>query len=1043
MPATAPRDIQTNIGHRGSSSGTLNGMQEWQVCISIVIIPPVLLLLQERVRSKNVKEACVINEECSFRNPNVLCINSFCNCSHPYVLTAAKLCLLRCLCSALISAPLVAASSHRGDMFTIALIVALAFVPLLLAGRYAYQKMLRRRDSSGRSSSSSFRRKRKRNRDASTSSSMTCILPEDMSLSEVDIDGVYLMRDNDGGEAQESRPQPRGPRRGSCMRDSSMPPRHPSGFFNQRDTKCPKVCFMPMRTHGIDKGLGGWSECLNAPVGVWAPQCHAGSRSKIRPAVGDVDSSSYESDDEVELPSSGTLVAKAEDDPCATPPRRKFKEERLRSHARRKTGQRLRVMRRAPDFDLAVRFLGAELVYNEQDECRSTPMHTLGFKNEQMRNIIDKHRIVVTVEVHEPRHTNVSLTKVSQKEITKKQEPLKTGEFVGKATGPLKSKLLEEYGGMPDLRSALEKSSSARQSSGPSAINDKNLDKAAIKSSSKETSGTDSGTAVVSADVSDTSSGVASTCATQAGKIPVSSTKVKTRSNDGDDTSRETARALLITSDLDEGSIPLSGSMSVSFVSSTSSSNVTYRVSDLADIPRLQNNVSEANNETGDGSIVVRLPLPRLASSAVQTESPHQPASSVTEFGEFLREVCESTQEFLPCRNTASSRRDVGTLVSDGSFEQPLKLSDLILLQHPEVGLTGFVAVDFTEAADANGGAEREGISLEAKTEREPELRLNTHGKVSAVGPISEVTCISNSSPKAAYSQRRLELEGSGRNEATTETVVERATEPDVHVAAPQLSQHVTFLPNCAVAILLPGGTIRTVDPEQQALSYASPQGTAAIRLEQRSPQARTAAVLGQATFESLYNAILQPPPDVTAAEEPSAPKDVNPVRATLSARALSSDEPLTTVMPIESPSGSPIKPDGAEATGISGSGAPSHFRQSRPRGSHSRSLSSSRMLAVTKAPGDAATEVASAAATVPERSGASANCVIGTAGASPEGPGGANGGQESRAQLLPPFKTFEEMYSDVCSRPSVKIPHWPVCSKKEERRGSDEDQTE
>ncbi|XP_049268765.1 uncharacterized protein LOC125757333 [Rhipicephalus sanguineus] len=47
------------------------------------------------VRAKNLNEACVSNQECSYGNPNVQCVNSLCNCSHPFELTAARLCLLR------------------------------------------------------------------------------------------------------------------------------------------------------------------------------------------------------------------------------------------------------------------------------------------------------------------------------------------------------------------------------------------------------------------------------------------------------------------------------------------------------------------------------------------------------------------------------------------------------------------------------------------------------------------------------------------------------------------------------------------------------------------------------------------------------------------------------------------------------------------------------------------------------------------------------------------------------------------------------------
>ncbi|KAH6926945.1 hypothetical protein HPB50_024282 [Hyalomma asiaticum] len=267
----------------------------------------------------------------------------------------------------------------------------------------------------------------------------------------------------------------------------------------------------------------------------------------------------------------------------------------------------------------------------------------------------------------------------------------------------------------------------------------------------------------------------------------------------------------------------------------------------MTDLPRLQNNVVAANNETGDGSVVLRLPLHRLTSSATQTESSRQPASSLTERGtqaqelpewpcrsgwplllktrrcdivprgtmdrpwtedirnavmqgnknylhqharrrhlaksattldetqcvlfkladevhpdatsssvapeviwstsmssEFTREGCESTQELR--ENTVSSVRDVRTVASDSSFEQPLKLTEVILLQRPEVGLRGFFPFDLPGSTNDQDGEECHGMSLEPNTVLEPALQLDTVLEDSAVGPTCEKRWTTDSS---------------------------------------------------------------------------------------------------------------------------------------------------------------------------------------------------------------------------------------------------------------------------------------------------------
>ncbi|KAH6920889.1 hypothetical protein HPB50_028124 [Hyalomma asiaticum] len=812
------------------------------------------------------------------------------------------------------------------------------------------------RDSSSCSSCrTKLRRKRRRYTDASTSSSTTCIVPKDMSVPDSDNDRVYLAEDNETDEEHESRRQPRGPHRGSCLRDSSIPHRHPSRFISQR----------PAKTHKI-----------------------ADSSTVL-----DVDGSLCEGDDELELHLSSTFPTKPAADPRITSLRRTLKEQRLRSRARRTTG--------------------AEVPYDEQDEGSFKAMHGLGFKDEQVLSVIGKHQVVVTVDVHEPRHVckaNVGESPNSPPVVPPSTRDLPEPEFVEdlqpshsfearlsdsliSTTGSLASAELLyvdtaavhcEAGQVTPEEDASKKgptfakrflsddkpvntahvqgfrnplkNSSTRHSS----IAEKKLDTATIDILAKGASWTDPSIAGMTVDVAKTSSDVTSTCVIPYRKSLVSFTKMKATSTDSDDTSLETARALLVFSDSNEGTIPPSRSMSISFVSSSSSSDPAHRVTDLAHLPSLQNNVSAANNDTGDGSVVLN--LPRLISSATQTDSSRLQASSLTERGtqaqelpewpchsgwphllkaprsdigprgttdrpwtedirnvvmqgnknylhqharrrylaksatnldetqcvlfkldeelqpdatsssvapeiiwttsmssEFTREGCVSTQELR--RDTVSSARDVRTVASDSTFEQPLKLTQLILLQHPEVGLRGFFPINLPGATNAQDGGERHGISLDPNTVLEPALELNSVLEDSAAGLIGEKTCTTNPSLKVADRECQLEPKGEDRKKDTAEPAVGRVTESNVPVPAPQNSQPVIFLPNCSVAIRLPGGSIRTVHQGQPAFSCASPQIRAVIRLGQRSRQVVPATAQDQPTFESVYNSILQPPP--------------------------------------------------------------------------------------------------------------------------------------------------------------------------------------
>ncbi|KAH6925601.1 hypothetical protein HPB50_007982 [Hyalomma asiaticum] len=236
-------------------------------------------------------------------------------------------------------------------MFTIAPIVTLAVAMLLLAAGYECEKTVGQRGCSSRSRCRmKLKRKRRRNTDASTSSSTSCIVPKDMPSLHANNDSVYLAEENERGKAQESRRQPCGPHRGSFQRDSSMARRHPPRFISQRSPKSRKI---------VDSST-----------------------------VRDVDGSSCEGDEHMEVHLSSTFPAKPVADPRATSLRRTFRGQRLRSRAHRTAG--------------------AEVAYDERDEGSFEAMRGLGFKGEKARIVKEKLQVVGTVEVHEPRNLGES-----------------------------------------------------------------------------------------------------------------------------------------------------------------------------------------------------------------------------------------------------------------------------------------------------------------------------------------------------------------------------------------------------------------------------------------------------------------------------------------------------------------------------------------------------------------------------------------------------------------------------------------------------------
>ncbi|CAN7947559.1 unnamed protein product [Ixodes pacificus] len=77
--------------------------------------------------AKAMYESCLSNQECSYENPNVQCVDFLCYCPLPFELTDLQQCL-----------PLRATQSSL--VFAIMPTAILALVLLMLGGVYTYQK---------------------------------------------------------------------------------------------------------------------------------------------------------------------------------------------------------------------------------------------------------------------------------------------------------------------------------------------------------------------------------------------------------------------------------------------------------------------------------------------------------------------------------------------------------------------------------------------------------------------------------------------------------------------------------------------------------------------------------------------------------------------------------------------------------------------------------------------------------------------------------------------------------------------------------------
>ncbi|KAH6944346.1 hypothetical protein HPB50_002719 [Hyalomma asiaticum] len=695
--------------------------------------------------------------------------------------------------------------------------------------------------------------------------------------------------------------------------------------------------------------------------------------------------------------------------------------------------------------------------------------------------------------------------------------------------------------GVQEIETAPNESSSggARLSSSQLAIDYETLKEATYERISTGHPGTDSSMAFLNGGVREVFSSTGSSAHDPTAKVPASSNAVKTTSVDSDRASKESVGVLPTFFDSSEGTVPPSESVSLSFMSSisTSSSNALYRITDLADLARLECSAALVNRETGDGGAVLRIPVPRLASSsAVHTESSRHPALSFTERGALTqrrpepagrsgrlpltqrhdiglhiatsrpwtedvekvvmqgnkhylghhasryptaklatsleeaeyarlkvhgqgqpespaspdatdaltstsrpgdptRESCEPTVD-LTQRSTISSGSDLDTVeFHENNLEQPLKLSESILLQHPHVGLRDFNTIDFSWAPDSEGGAESKDETLEAQVKGEEALDLKTSPKLDADEQTSEKVNPANFSTTTVDYERWLEVEGAVSTRRTVDAAATRATEPIIRVTPPLSSEQRVTPPNSSVTRRFPGGLFRYGNPGQQGVGCGLTQSSATIRLRHGSPQVLLSTGMNEPTFESIYNAILQPAPEMVADPELNAPSAApSSPRPTSPTQTSSCDGALNTALPIESPQDR-FKANETDTIGTTGTGSPVGWCTSRLYSTRRRSLPDSSVLAPMAAPSVEHAESRSDAARETTRLGGSNgptsvsacsngtdNNAAGVEGPTPVQPDTLTDSQETPVELMSPFFSFDDTVSSVSIKADANV---------------------
>ncbi|KAH6944470.1 hypothetical protein HPB50_003344 [Hyalomma asiaticum] len=972
--------------------------------------------VQKCVASKDLNEPCVSHQECSFRNPNVLCVNSHCNCSQPFQLTPSKLCLLP--------------SKQALYNLTIGVPVSLAFVFLLLVVGYAYRKMRREHQSSSTSINGS-RSKRKRQRCPSPSSSTAFILAEDAS-SPNNARARELLTGHKEACAN---------RGGSETNISSSSALH---MLRPKDEEMQNV-----------------SERQEAVVTIEAHRPRSLGMAPSPPPV-------------VSLQRREHAQPDSTDDSFMKDLKRRYAEMALFSEDLSVTSTRLSVSAEPLRLSgAAVQSDAAQATTGEGSPGKAGAVFKRPCREAEPSTTGDVQRSERAPSKSPPGSAPLSSSQSTIDYETLDNATIETTSMVGSGAN---CRIFFSNGSVP-----LVSSSSGSTTRTPAMKNP--ASSKAVKHRSVDRHGASEESLRLLLTLFDASEGTVppseSVSLSFVSSISTSSTDALYRITDLADLPRLENSAAVANRDAGDGGavlrIPFHRLASLSAVVMDRSRQPAVSLSERAaqtqllpelvgrsgrlpqtrrrEIgPRIATDrpwtedvekVAKRGNKQYLGQHALRRPTARSATTfdeaehgrfkvhdQAQRDSPTSPVAtealaSMSTSGNLTQESREPTL-ILARRCTISSGSDINTVESrENNSEQPLKLSEFILLQYPDVGLRDFNGTEFSWSPGADGGAERESVTLEAQAEGEETLELKTSPKMGADEPTPEMIRLTDSSTKAVDYECWLELEGAVSTRRTVEAAATSTTEPIVRAPPPSSSEHAVFLPNCSVSLRYPGGLIRRVHAGQQGFAFGSAQVTTALRHGQGRPQVLLSNELDEPTFESIYNAILQPAHDVVADQELSAPrKPPNVPWHPSTTRTSSSDASLTTVLPTEQPPAS-FKYDEKDAMATTGSGAAAQGCTSSVPSSRHHSLSGSNPLAVmaplsfenSDAARDAGTEVMKLGG-----SGGAANNIAADESRAPAQPDSPTEMHETPNELVSPYYSFDDTNSSLSVKADCNV---------------------
>ncbi|XP_077558185.1 uncharacterized protein LOC144173801 [Haemaphysalis longicornis] len=316
----------------------------------------------------------------------------------------------------------------------------------------------------------------------------------------------------------------------------------------------------------------------------------------------------------------------------------------------------------------------------------------------------------------------------------------------------------------------------------------------------------------------------------------------------------------------------------------------------------------------------------------------------------------ESMPDALIQCSTLSSEQDIDEPKAAANYE-PLKLRDLVMLQHPDVDLKNIVLVELSKRRGAPALRSLSGKSSEEDRKqqkgtavaepkdtvaRDYKAHQKSYTVVRDFEPMllekaelarSEGTCQTTvpqqkqsgkSSKDAAHRSSIIKpllkigsLERRSDHEAVSSrraaAVFEAAETTAIRFIGSLSSQNFSIMPDRAVPVGLQSDKGVDVPPRRQLIGAHMRPSKLMTLSESRNRQILLSRALEEPSFESIYNAILQS--SQVTAPGLNVPKHVpcSPERPAASSRSVCFDDSLT-VVTIEPPPGQPTKSDPTEA---------------------------------------------------------------------------------------------------------------------------------